>query len=374
MRVLPPMTIDHSSWDPARRQYIAEDLYEQIKRDHADLAEDPNAYLIGFTDADMYSVWYKWPSSFTQRDRQRAAVISAQGLQDLRRWPNKREDPATANQHFQARLHRILLKDVAMLYWHLPANNDPTSLLHATLNFNVKTEDLWESDLNPAATPWGEYEGEPCIFFNYSSKNGIHPLPGQLIRTCASVEDPDTDGSVEQFQVDLRLGLLITKHTDVSLPGTIPIRFQRALRDGWGGPDAFGLTGTDSYDSYLASADNIRIDVIHDDGGRYALDRRPRWLPFLAAVRYVDEDYSGSLYEMRWSTAAFPHYELKRYNGDIETYLPCLGVDVNVMKCYLDGYRNAQGQELKFERNDRRKLVQLTSPEKNWVRVTHGPN
>jgi hypothetical protein len=31
-------------------------------------------------------------------------------------------------------MRRILLKDIALLYWHLPFNNDPTSLLDETLN------------------------------------------------------------------------------------------------------------------------------------------------------------------------------------------------------------------------------------------------
>jgi len=51
-------------------------LYEQIKREHPDLATNPNAYLIGFTDADMYSVLNGWKYTFTQRYESRFAVIS----------------------------------------------------------------------------------------------------------------------------------------------------------------------------------------------------------------------------------------------------------------------------------------------------------
>jgi predicted Zn-dependent protease len=82
VQVLPPMALGRSAWDSGREQYVAELLYAQIKRAHPDLAEDPNAYLIGFTDADMYSVNYNWRFSFTQRDMQRAAVISTARMQD----------------------------------------------------------------------------------------------------------------------------------------------------------------------------------------------------------------------------------------------------------------------------------------------------
>ena len=79
VRVLPPSAANKSTWDTARGQYVAEALYEQMKRDHADLAADANAYLIGFTDADMYSDHLLWKSSFTQRDMERVAVIYEAG-------------------------------------------------------------------------------------------------------------------------------------------------------------------------------------------------------------------------------------------------------------------------------------------------------
>ncbi len=152
----------------------------------------------------------------------------------------------------------------------------------------------------------------------------------------------------------------------------MPVRFERALRAGWRGPDAFGMNGSDSYDAYLASADNIRIEVIHDDGVEYVLDRTPRWISDLSIAKYVDADFSGRLYEMRWHTAPFPHYELKHTTARWR-HLPCLTPDVNIRKCYLDGVRDAQGQELKFQRNDRRKLLQVTSTDNAWLRVTHTP-
>jgi hypothetical protein len=46
------MALDQSTWDIWRRQFVAELLYDQLKREHPDLAADPNAYLIGFIDAD----------------------------------------------------------------------------------------------------------------------------------------------------------------------------------------------------------------------------------------------------------------------------------------------------------------------------------
>jgi YD repeat-containing protein len=372
VQVLPEMSIDNSALDSGRKQYVAELLYKQIKRMHPDLAANPNAHLIGFTDADMHSIQNNWARSRTQR-YWRDAVISTN--QEISWYNREREhgDANTARKEFQARVRRILLKDVAVLYWHLPGNNDPTSLLYNYLNTGIPAEDIYESDLDPARTSRGEVLSGSGIFLTYSSKNGIKPLPGAAIQECC-VRDPnlpDDDESQEIFEVYLSSGLLVDRHTDFNLPDTIPIQFQRVTRDGWSGTNPFGISGTDSYDEYLWSADNIRISIVHADSNRDNLVRIPIWLPILSLVKYVDTDYSGKYYEMRWQTSPFEHYDLKRYDGEVKTYLSCSN---SKYLCYLTGYRNAQGQELKFERDGSRRLTRLISPNGNWLQLSYGPN
>jgi hypothetical protein len=182
----------------------------------------------------------------------------------------------------KARLHkglrRLLLKSVAMLYWQLPLNNDPTSIVRHRLNPDLPVEDIYESDLEPTHYPWGQYEGEPCIFFSYSAKEGMKRLPGRLIRTCSEDKDVQLDESTELFEVDLGLGLLTDNHKDFIVPDTIPLEFTRVTRDGWKGPMGFGISGSHSYDKYLAAENMRRISVIHPDGGTEDLDRVPAWL------------------------------------------------------------------------------------------------
>jgi hypothetical protein len=230
------------------------------------------------------------------------------------------------NGHLQARLRRFLLKDIAVLYWHVSFSNDPNSLMHQTLEPDAPGEDIYLSDLHPERTRWGRFEGEPCIYLSYSSKDGIKPLPGNLIRTCDEEgESVQQDESTEIFEVDLRLGLLIDRHTDFYLPGSIPIQFLRTTRDGWKRPLGFGLSGTHNYDKFLESADMRRIKVVEEDGGGYELDRKPSWLPLLPFVKYVDggADNSGELLELRWRSSPFEHFDVKRFNGEVEGYLPC---------------------------------------------------
>ncbi len=368
VQLLPDMALDPSTWNPVRHQYVAELLYDRMKSEHPQLADDPNAYLIGFTDASMFSVYHDWSSSFTQRDMQRSAVVSSSGMED-RWWERMGVSARTSDRRLQQRLRRILLKDVAMLYWHLPVNNDPTSLLHQTMDPDLPANDIYASDLEPQKTIWGEFQGEPCIFLRYSPKQGIRPEPGELIHECTEVQKllpkPTTD---ELFELDLRLGLLIDRHTDFHLPDSIPIDFERVTRDGWTGPMAFGLSGTHNYDRFLGSNDMVTIDVIQNDGGRYHLGRLPRWLPVLALNRYVDEGYSGNLLELRWAATPFEHFDLKRFNGETETYLPCGSSDL----CYQVGFRDSSGKVLEFQRDTDRRLTRLASPGGKWIALRYG--
>lgn len=372
--VLPPTATDSSAWNDARKQYVAELLYAQLKRDHPDLALNPGAYLIGFTDADMYSEHELWHSSFTQRDMRRTAIISSEGMQDSPlqiRIKGAALSPSDAsqraNEHLQARLRRILLKDVAIEYWHLPLNQDPTSLLHDTLDPDLPPEEIYESDLDPARSSRGQFLPEPCIFFQYKSGHGIQRLPGPAIRSCGDFSTPDEDTGLEIFEVDLRLGLLMDNRTDFDLPDIIPIQFQRTTRDGWTGINPFGISGTDNYDEFLASADNVTISVVRADGGRSELVRQPRWLPILSLVKYVNEDQPGSS-ELRWRPKPYEHYDLTRFDGAVQSFLPCEGPKVF---CYLTNYRDFAGRELKFVRGPQRRLERLVSPNQHWLALTY---
>ena len=368
VQVLPPKGLDKSAWDASRNQYVAESLYAQLKREHPELAADPKAYLYGFTDADMYSVNYFWEFTFTQRDHHRAAMISSARMQDTA-VERRGENDQAADQHLQQRLRRILLKDVAIQYWQLALNNDPSSLLHQTLEPDLPTEEIYASDLDPEHTWYGRFEGEPCVFLNYSAKDGIAPAPGLLIRSCTDLDDATPDESQERFELDLRLGLLMDRHFDFYLPDTVPIQFERVTRDGWVGPMGFGMSGTNNYDRFLQSNDMVVIQVIKADGGRCHFKRTPNIPLPLSQLRYIDTDYSGKKFELRWYSSPFEHFELKKFNGEVQTYLPCEGKVI----CYEIGYRNADGQELTFQRDAQRRLTRLTSPGKQWISLSYGP-
>lgn len=355
VRVLAPLPAFPEAWNSNRRQYQAQALLNALRR--AEPHSAPNDCLIGFTDADLYNNEQTWTSSFTQRDNEHTAIISSDGMGDaglLRRL----EPASVAKTHLVQHLQSILLRDVAVLHWHFAIHQQPGGVLASSFDPEAAESELYDSDVAPERTPQGNVIDEPCFFFEFSARNGLRLHPGTPIRSCADVNDPVIDSSRETFELALRIGLLIDKHTDVYLPGVVPIAVERVTRDGWKGLNPLGISGTINYNEYLSSADNIRINVVRADGVSRALDRRPRYGADLAHSRYVDVESPG-LQQLRWVPAPYEHYELHNFDGAVKSYLPCLGPS---LWCYLTDDRDFQGRQLRFQRGADRRLLSLDAP------------
>jgi tetratricopeptide (TPR) repeat protein len=110
--------------DKKRQQVIAEEAVELMKIKYRDLVSDPNAVVIGLTDEDMYIRDKNWQWAFGYWTQRRFAVVSS-----------ARMDPAnlagTANDVLtEARLRKMVLKNIGVLFYLYPSNYDPKSVLY----------------------------------------------------------------------------------------------------------------------------------------------------------------------------------------------------------------------------------------------------
>jgi YD repeat-containing protein len=379
-QILSATPLDDATYNRSLHLYIAERIIDQIKRDHPDLAADPNAIVIGFTDAEMYSVTERHSDTFSQRDAHRTTIISSAEMQKIQ--SDHPSTPSTPTSRLRDRLRRILLKDVAVLFWHLPLNNDPGSVLYYRLNPYLPATDIYQSDLDPVHSPWGLYISDPCIVFTHTP-GSTFTTTTPLIQQCQAPESPlssqsalaspdhPPDTSRERLELRLADGLLTEKHTDFFLPGPVPIRFERAISNQWQMLSAFGLSGSHNYDRFLISHDDMRhIAIVNAGSGDVGLARRPFWLSMLALNKWIDTDSSGNALTLHWLTQPAGHFDLTRFNGEIESYLPCTDAEL----CYLNGYQDPAGQRLTFVRDAQRNLISLSAPLNNWLRLTHDPN
>jgi tetratricopeptide (TPR) repeat protein len=121
---LPAIPLASSAFDGQRHQLIAEDVIELIKRTYPKLAEDPDAVVIGLTDSDMYIKEKTWRYAFSYWVDSRFAVVS-----NARMTPANIRQPARA-ELLNTRFRKMVMKNIGILYYQMPTNNNPKSVLY----------------------------------------------------------------------------------------------------------------------------------------------------------------------------------------------------------------------------------------------------
>ena len=155
---------------------------------------------------------------------------------------------------------------------------------------------------------------------------------------------------------------------DFYLPGPVPIRFERAMDNRQVMPQAFGLSGSHNYDRYLTASDGMsHMRVVNAGSGDTALTRSPAWMIFPPFSRWIDTDASGSNLALRWRAFPIEHLELKRFNGEVESYMPCTDAEL----CYLNGYTNSNGETLTMQRDSMRRLISMSTQPGDWLRFSY---
>jgi predicted Zn-dependent protease len=125
IQTLSSINLDMSSFDARRNQLVAEEAIRLMKAGNPDLANDSQSILIGLTAQDMYIKNKPWQFAFSYREGDRFAVVSS-GRMNLGLLP------AQSNE-FQARVRKMVTKNIGILYFHLPMNSDPRSVLYGNV-------------------------------------------------------------------------------------------------------------------------------------------------------------------------------------------------------------------------------------------------
>lgn len=126
VQALPLLPFDQTTYDGNRKQLIAEELIEQIKRGYPTQAQDADAILFGLTDGDMYirQKEKEWGFAFNYRAEDRFAVTAC-----------ARMDPVTFGKPadkalLASRARKMLTKNIGLMYFKKPASTNPKSALY----------------------------------------------------------------------------------------------------------------------------------------------------------------------------------------------------------------------------------------------------
>lgn len=148
----PPIPLDSSVADLARRQLIAEEIIALMKRTRRDLADDPETILIGFTVYDTYIRGEpNWRWAFSLREEGRFAMISTARM-DPKVFPSYSGPPvlqilkAILDQRYgiplrdgpdsvvlQRRLRKMVSKTIGILYLGLAQSQDRRSVMYGPI-------------------------------------------------------------------------------------------------------------------------------------------------------------------------------------------------------------------------------------------------
>jgi predicted Zn-dependent protease len=106
LRVLRPVALPLWTRDEIRKQLIAEELVEAMKRAYPQFAIDPDAILIGVTDEDMYISEMNWSYAFSWRQEERFAIVSTARMDPV--FSKEPADPKIV----EARARKMITKDI----------------------------------------------------------------------------------------------------------------------------------------------------------------------------------------------------------------------------------------------------------------------
>lgn len=360
VKLLPEVPVDHSMPHRSEKNYLADGVMRMVINAYPELAEDPRATLIGLTNVDLYIRDDQFVTAYHGRADSRVGVVSSRGFDYESRGA---EDAVKQRRDFQERrMLQMITKYIAVMHWGLHENNDPESVLRQPLEPDTGRDDLYESDLDPEATPAGRWDDEcALLYFVYSYRTGKFTTENDSIGRCGSTRLPAAPGE-EWVVVELTTGALGLREPEFQLPSTPPIEFTRGYVSNFPYDRVFGYGSDHYYDSVLTSEDGAdmrktsfrRMDVDYD--GHYLIRTDPG-KGFLRTMAYEGKDpLDRSFFHAKMTWHMPDDYDAITASNEVYSYLGCTGDQM----CYFNGYRDSAGQELRFERDDHRDLLRLT--------------
>lgn len=380
--LLPSLPLDQSVIDLHRDQAVTEEMLAAMKRKMSQLAAEPDAVAIAVTDRDMYA--QDWSYAFNYWEDKRA-VISTARLDP--KFYGYSSNPAVRDE----RLRKLLARDIGRLYYRLPESPDPTSVLYYNYSGIGDVDEMRESyrgleargeitvypttpkvaplqafvpqEVGEARPPKPDY---PCLVIE-PARTGSQQLRGEE-STCAP--HLAESAPVERYEVDLRSGWFVLRHTDLFLPDDMPVALTRTYSSWDRGFHAFGVGANHPYDiaPYGRRNPYTYLKLVLADGSTVDYPRVSIGSGFRDAV-YQHTSSAGPFYRTRivWNGDG---WDLTFTHGSQDEF-PEAYWAVNLEQGALTGMRNARGEQIRFDRDPSRRLISLTSPHGRRIRFVY---
>lgn len=387
VQLLDPLPLDPKARNVARKQLIFEELTDLMQARYPQLAKDKSAFFIGITDEDLYIRDFTGSFTYTAyHEFYRTGVISS-----ARFIPH----PLAGNEKLlRARIRKLVGRTMGFIVFDLPRSNDPSSLMYRDLYGSASVDLMSDSfeglgsravvdefrtahgmqplqaEIPPdaASFDFSKVDGRyPCVRITKAKNAASKPAD---IKVTKCVQGVYLDGEVDEIEIDLRIGTVITRTTDLFIPGAIPLAVTRCYRS-WENTDrSFGRNATLAWDIYPTGSRQpyTYVDVNTCDGNQLHFQRISKGTSYADAV-YQHRATATPFLDSRFSWNG-DGWNLKLRDGSLfrfpESYHAKKPVDGAVIQ-----YRDAQGQSVKIERNERRTLKRITSPDGRSINFEH---
>ena len=386
VEVLAPISLEPRLRNDSRRQLIFEELVALLHRQRPDLARQKTAYLIGVTDEDMYIAKQNWNFAYTAYDLpNRVGVVSTHRFVP---------EPLAGNERlFRSRIRKMVSRTIGFVVFDLPRSDDPSSVLYKDL-YGSSSADLMSERLeglgalavvdefkSAHGTAPHAVEMRPDMAnFDYSKVDGRYPclrIKKSVNGTASSLEVALTkctkglrlDGELDEIEVDLR-GNLITRTTDLLVPGETPLSVTRCYRAWDTHSRTFGQNTALSWDLFPVGSRQpyTFIDVVPCDGNSFRYVRISKGTGYADAVyehRFTNTPFLGS--RLSWNGNG---WDLKLRDGSLyvfpESYYGKKGADGALIE-----FRDKTGTVVKMDRVERRNLKKISTPDGRSISFEH---
>jgi len=309
INLLHPIPLPDWAKNQQRKQYAAEDLVLAMQLAYPEIASDPDAVLLGLTDADMYISALDWHYAFSFRDEERFGVISTAHLSE----PAEDDDDKPVSAEVASkRLYKVLARDLGILHFRLQPASSYNSILARVDDASELDEigdDYLQSDAEVRADLHVQ-DGDPCfVVRQYTDSARAHPQSGALRGCSGSYKELN----LETIQVDLRYGLLLDQRTDFLIGDKFPLELTRVVRTQDDRSRAFGVGGSHSLNLFLVGDKwpFTTMELVLPDGGR-AHFKRANWGFGYWDARYQNRDANWSKFAYSRISWGWPGWKLQR--------------------------------------------------------------
>jgi predicted Zn-dependent protease len=387
VEVVKPIPLQPEVRNTARDQLIFEELIQLMRRRLPKLAQDKSAYLIGVTDEDMYMRDRNWNFAYTSYSPfDRAGVVSSHRFVPY---------PLAGNENLlRARVRKMVSRTMGFVVFELPRSDDPSSVMY---------KDLYGSSSADLMSDRFEGLGARAVVDEFKTGHGIRPQPAEIMPERTNFDYSKVDGrypclriqkakngapkamdvaltkcaqgvylseEFDEIEVDLRIGNLVTRTTDLFMPGALPIATTRCYRSWDNTARTFGRNTTLSWDLFPVGSRQpyTYIEIIPCDGNPLRYERISK-----------GTGYADAVYEHRTTNTAFLRsriswngngWDLKLRDGSLylfpESYYAKKPIDGALIE-----FHDAGGQAVKMTRRERRNLKRISTPDQRWISFEH---